>query len=157
MEKDEQIREGLKKLAAEVGPVQTILVKVVSVDVEEKTCEVMDDEVIYYDVRLRPVLNGKECITIFPKIDTWVLILRIEEDHTWQVVSVDEADKVRVVTDTTQFEIGEGFLIKKDADTLKDALTLIIESIQKIIVMEGSNPDRIKLAQALIKVNNLLR
>ena len=157
MEKDEQIREGLKKLAAEVGPINTILVKVISVDPVELTCEVMDDTVIYYDVRLRPVINGKESITIFPKVNTWVLILRIEEDHTWQVVSVDEADKVRVVTNNTQFEIGEGFLIKKDTDTLKETLTLIIESIQKIIVLEGTNPDRIKLAKALIKVNNLLR
>lgn len=157
MEKDEQIREGLKKLAAEVGPINTILVKVISVDASEQTCEVMDDEVIYYDVRLRPVINGKESITIFPKIGTWVLILRIEEDHTWQVVSVDEADKVRVVTDTTQFEIGEGFLLQKDADTLKETLTLIIQAVQQIIVLEGTNPDRIKLAQALIKVNNLLR
>jgi len=66
MEKDEQIREGLQKIAAGFGPVATMLVKVLSVDEDAKTCEVLDDNITYYDVRLRPVLNGNESITIYP-------------------------------------------------------------------------------------------
>ena len=157
MEGDEQILQGLKKLAEQHGPLNTLLVQVLSIDEAAMTCDVIDDDVNIYDVRLRPVLNGNESITIFPKAGTWALIMKIEDDEAWQVISVDEADKVRLTTDTTEIEINEGVLIKRGDDTLKQAMVLLIEAVEKIIVLQGTNPDRIKLAQSKAKVNNILK
>jgi len=157
MDKPEQIRQGLRKLAAEVGPLNTILVQVVSVDEDAKTCVVIDDDIKYYDVRLRPVLNGNECITIYPKVDTWVLIIKIEDDAAYQVISVDEADKITMVVDDMEVELSEGISIKRGADTLKQILTLIVQATQDIMVLYGNNPDYVKLTQALTKINNVFK
>lgn len=157
MEADEQIWRGLKDLAATVGPLNTILVQVITVDVGAQTCDVIDDDVEYYDVRLRPVINGNTCLTIYPKANTWVLIARIEDDDAWQVISVDEAEKITMKVGDSLFEMNEGFLIKRGGDTLKEVLTLIVESVQQIMVMYGNNPNYTKLSQALTKINNLLQ
>ena len=42
-------------------------------------------------------------------------------------------------------------------DTMKEVMTLIIEAVQQIVVLQGNNPNYVKLTQALVKVNNLLR
>ncbi len=47
-------------------------------------------------------------------------------------------------------------LVQKGADTLKQALTLIVEAVQPIVVLYGNNPVYAKLTQALAKINNLL-
>ncbi len=157
MDVNEQIRQSFRRLAGEVGPLNSILVQVVSVDEDEKTCEVIDDDVTYYDVRLRPVINGKESITVYPKVNTWALMLRIEDDDAWQIVSVDEADKVSIKVGTTEMVLNDGFLIKKGDDTLKIILNLIVEAVQQIVVLQGNNPDYEKLAQATTKISNLLK
>ena len=59
------------------------------------------------------------------------------------------ASGVRVEVDST-------FGLSKGSDTLKDALTLLIEAVQQIMVIYGNNPDFSKLSQAQTKVNNLL-
>jgi phage baseplate assembly protein gpV len=47
-------------------------------------------------------------------------------------------------------------LLQKGTDTLKQALTLIVEAVQPIVVLYGNNPVYTKLTQALTKINNLL-
>lgn len=49
------------------------------------------------------------------------------------------------------------FTISVDNDSLKDALTMLIEAVQQIVVMYGNNPDYTKLSQALTKVNNIFK
>lgn len=49
------------------------------------------------------------------------------------------------------------FTIAVDDNSLKDALTLIIQAVQQIMVMQGNNPDYAKLSQALTKVNNIFK
>jgi hypothetical protein len=158
MTRKEQIREALRKLAGNVGPLQTILAKVVSVNANEFTCLVEDEDVQISDVRLRPVLNTNESITVFPKTGSWVLIQRIEDDAEWIVIAVDEIDKYRIVVDDMVFEMSDNkFLIKKGADTLKDVIQLTIESVQQIVVLMGNNPDYVKLQTAMTKLNNIMQ
>lgn len=157
MTKEEQIREGLKRMASEVGPLNSMLATVVSVDAGNNTCVLLNDDIEIYDVRLRPVLTANESATIYPAPGKWALAIRIEDDNEWMVIACEQADKVRVKTDTSIFEINQGFLIKKDNDTLKQVLTLVIEACQKVLVIQGNNPDYVKLAQALVKVNNLFK
>jgi hypothetical protein len=142
MGREAEIREALAEHAGRFGPMQTMLATVQSVDVDALTCVLVDDdELTYEDVRLRPVLDGKRSLTIFPKIDTWALAVRIEEGNDWMVIAVGEADKYSIV---------------KDDDSLKEVLQLIIEGVIQIVVVEGNNPDYTKLQTALRKLNNLM-
>lgn len=159
-EKAEQIRQALKRMAGELGPDNTLLAQVKSVNSEDLTCDLYDDDsgVDFVDVRLRPVIDGKESITIFPKVDTWVLAVRIEESDDWMIIAVGEADKWRLsIGETVIEQDSTGLLIQKQADTLKQIVQLIIESVQQIVVLQGTNPNYDKLLQATAKLNNVLR
>jgi hypothetical protein len=133
MNKREQIREAFRKMAAHEGPVQTKLVQVTSVDEDEMTCIVLDDDIEINDVRLRNVLNDKESISIIPKINSWVLMQRLEEDEDWMVVAVDEIDKYRIVCGEMVFEMFDGkFLIQNGGENLGKCLDDLITQIQAI-------------------------
>jgi hypothetical protein len=157
MSRQEQIRAALKAFSKEHGPLQTMLATVVSVDESELTCVVDNDGTEIFDVQLRPVINGKESVTLIPKVDSQVLMARIEEDEAWMVIAADEITKLRCVVDDCEFEIENGFLIKKGEDSLKQIIQLIIEAVQQIVVMQGNNPDYAKLVQATEKLNNVLK
>lgn len=160
MDRKKQIRERLKQIAKENGPPSTLLGQVKSVDHNELTCAIYDEEteVVFYDVRLRPVLDGKESLTLIPKINTWALAARIEDDDEWMVIAAGEVDKYRLsIAQTVIEQDSTGLLVMKEDDTLKQVLTLLVEAVQKIVVIQGTNPDYPKLTQALAKINNLLR
>lgn len=161
MDIDQLIRDALMRLGGKVGPAPTIIGKVKSVDEDEKTCVIIetigDDEIEIDDVRLRPVLNGNAAITIYPKVNSYVLALRIEGSEEWMVAGVDKTDKVKWEVGDCKFEVDEGFLIKRGNDTLKDIIQMIIEATQQIVVLYGNNPDYSKLAQALSKLNLVLK
>jgi hypothetical protein len=160
MDRARQIREKLQQMARQFGPPSTLLGQVKSVDENELTCDLYDEEtaVVFYDVRLRPVLDGKESLTLIPKVDTWALAARIEDDDEWMIIAAGEIDRYRLSIGQTVIEQDStGLLIAKQDDTLKQVLTLIVEAVQKIVVIQGTNPDLPKLSQALTKINNLLR
>ena len=46
--------------------------------------------------------------------------------------------------------------MQNGADTLWAGLKLLIESLEKIVVLQGTNPDRVKLAQAKTTLKNVL-
>jgi hypothetical protein len=160
MERVSQIRDALKKLAAQHGPDNSMLAQVKSVNEGELTCDLYDEEseLIFYDVRLMPVLNGKQSMTLIPKVDSWVVAIRVEDSEDWVIVGVNEIDKWRLMVGQSIIEQDTtGLLIKKQSDTLLDALKLIVEAVQKIVVIQGQNPDQVKLQQALVKLQNILR
>lgn len=159
-EKAEQIRQALKRMAGELGPDNSLLAQVKSVNSEDLTCDLYDDDsgLDYVDVRLRPVIDANESITLFPKIDSWVLAIRIEDSEDWMVLAAGEIDKWRLSIGTTVIEQDSiGLLIQKGDDTLKEIIQLIIEAMQQIVVLQGTNPDYLKLTEAMDKLNNVLR
>ena len=160
MDKNEQIREALRNIAKQVGPDCSLLAKVKSVDEDEQTCVLWDDdtELEFREVRLRPVMDGKESVTLFPKVGSWGLAIRIEEDNEWMLLNSGEIDKWRLSIGQTIIEQdAEGLLIKKENDTLRKALELIIEAVSKVVVIQGQNPDYVKLEQALTIIKNVLK
>lgn len=73
------------------------------------------------------------------------------------MLAVDEITEMVMQIDNVRFNVdAAGFLLQKDSDTLKQILTLIVQSILKAFVLQGNNPDYVKLQQALAKINNLL-
>lgn len=74
------------------------------------------------------------------------------------VIEYDKnASKYSQIVKTSSFLQDGKFTITVDDDSLKDALTLIIQAVQQIMVMYGNNPDYGKLSQALTKVNNIFK
>ena len=160
MEKDEQIRSRLKELVKETVGDTSLLGTVKEVDSEEFTCVLYDEErdLEYPGVRLRPVVDGNEGNVLFPKVGTWALAIRVEDDEDWVVVSVGEIEKWRLSIDHAVIEQdSSGLLVKKNADTLRDALDLLIDAVSVIVILQGTSPDYAKLAQAKVKIDNILK
>jgi hypothetical protein len=113
MDRDEQIREGFKKLAAKVGPSCTLLGTVQSVDEDEMTCVLYDEDsdLEFEDVRLRPVLDGKESITQFPKEGTWGLAIRLEDEDDWMLIAAGEIDKWRMKIGDSTIEVTDSGIV----------------------------------------------
>ncbi len=110
------------------------------------------------DARLKAVIKDGNKVLLIPKVNSTVLVGKIENSDEYVVLVVDEITELKAVIDTTVYSINtNGFLFKKGADTLLQALILFVEAIEPIIIIEGRNPDRVKLAQAKTKLNNLLR
>lgn len=155
----EDIREALFNLAAKVGPMPTVLATVKSVDEGKMTCTLEDDDgALISEVRLRPVLDGKEALTVFPKVGTWALALRIENDDDWMVVAAGEADKWRLkVGEALVEQDASGLLVKQQSDSLLQVIELMIEAVMSVVVLQGRSPDYAKLQQALTKAKKILR
>ena len=119
----------------------------------------MDDEGLeYYEVQLRCVLTANESETFYPAPGAYALAARIEDSETWVLLAAEKITKKRIVVNTAILETtANGHLLQKGSDTLKQVLTLVIQAVQQIVVLDGNNPDYVKLAQALTKVNNLLQ
>lgn len=92
---DEEIRSALREFIKSTVSTSSILGTVLSVDASEKTCLIKDDDV-EKKVRLRPVIDDKEGLTVYPKVGTWCLAIMIEDDEDFMCVGFGEVDKWRL-------------------------------------------------------------
>lgn len=141
MDKPTQIRQRIKELATEVGPAATMLAKVVSVNEGAQTCTLKDDdtELEYFDVRLRPVVDGKKSFAFIPKVNTWALAVRIEGEDDWMVVAVGEINKCLLSASQVVFNEGTfGGLIK--IEELKSELDKVNEILQSLMAVISGTP-----------------
>jgi hypothetical protein len=154
---EEQIRQSLEAWCKKFGPAPTLLATVVSVDESSFTCVLKDDDGnIIPAVRLRPVLDGNESVTLVPSVNSWALAVRIEAVEEWMLIAAGVVDKCKVVIGTTTIQqSADGFEMMKGTSSLKNILTNIIEACQQILVIYGNNPDYTKLSEALDDTNNL--
>ena len=164
MDKAEQIRQGIKNLVRPniSSTIATILGKVESVDEDEMTCVITDDTNEISDVRLRPVINGNESMTLFPKVGGWALIVKIEEEEDWMLVGADEIDKIRIKVGTSEFEIKDGFLVKRGTETLKKIFDDLFDAIEQLTVNTNVGPSYVPInvatfAAIKVRVDQLLK
>ena len=130
----EQIREKLLEMAKSTGPAVSNIAKVKSVDQQKAICVLEDEDgQEIFDVRLRPVLNGKKSFLQIPKVGTYVLAIRIEDDDDWMVIACDEIDKMIWYAGSAIFEMDDtGFLLKKENETLKKIMLDIVKAVKSI-------------------------
>lgn len=162
MGKHDELRTMLAAFAEKFGPKNTMLATVSSVDEAAFTCDLTDDDANYKDVRLRPVLDGNESVTIFPKTGTWVLAIRIEEEESWMIVAVGEASKVRMIVDDCTYEIKDGFLVQKGSETLKKIMDDLLQGIEQLTVNTNVGPSSVPINVATFvaikaRIDNFLR
>lgn len=137
MEKAEIIRRLLFDMSKGVGPAPTMLARVTSVSEAEKTCVLTDDQtdLPYEDVRLRPVLDATKSITLIPKVGTWALAVRIEDEDEWMVIAVGEADKILINSPEVIFNDGaKGGLVnwpdvKAELDKTNQVLSALVQAL----------------------------
>lgn len=119
---------GLKKRGVETFPA-----KVVSVDKAKGTCIVEADGLEYTDVQLSATVedNGKRFF-LFPKVESFVFVSPVEEDlHRLYVEFFSEVEEMDFKTEKSQIRINdEGFLLKKDAETLAKLMSDLLKEIQ---------------------------
>lgn len=113
---DEEFRQGLAAFIRRVSPAgSTLLAKVQSVDEGEGVCVLVDDsngsEVVYPDVRLRPVVDGSEGITMYPNNDTWAVAVRIEDSEDWLLLAAGTMYKYRIKVGATTIELTNDGLV----------------------------------------------
>lgn len=129
---DRELRQGLQFLGKR--SVSTTAVEVVSVDKIKGTCRVQDDG-LEFEVRLASVINeDKNRFYLFPKVGSSVLIAPIEEDiNQCHVVGYAEIESLYLGIEQTEFLVNnEGFLLKKEEETLAKLMSDLLQEIQKM-------------------------
>jgi hypothetical protein len=134
--KEEQIRRALKEMASEVGPDSSLVAKVKSVDETNLTCDLIDDQsqLDFNDVLLRPVIDGSESLTIIPKVNSWVLAIRMEDSDDWVIIYCCDVAKFRLKCDDISFNGGtKGGLVNwPDAKVQLDKSNQIIAAMVSV-------------------------
>lgn len=128
----ENIREQLQQMAGSVGPAVSNIAKVKSVDEGKATCTLEDEdgqEIL--EVRLRPVLSGKKSFLQIPKVGSFVLAIRIEDDNDWLVIACDEVEKFIWNTRQAEVEISDKIHIEANDKNLLDLMKKLFQIIEK--------------------------
>lgn len=155
---NEDIKNELAKFAGKYAPAAIISAVVQSINADDTIVVVTGSGLEIDDARLKSVVKDGNKFILVPKVQSTVLIGRIEESEEWSVLMVEEIDKFLLKIGTVSVDVNAtGFELKKGTDTLKQILVLLVEAIQPIVVIYGNNPNYTKLTQALTKINNLLR
>lgn len=149
-----QIREAFEKMAKEGGPAVSNIAKVKSVDETKATCVLIDEDgQEFFNVRLRPVLTGNKSFILVPKLGSYVLAVRVEDDEDWMVIAADEIEKIGYYIGDTIFEIDStGFSFKKENESLKKLMVDLLGAI-KAMSFTLTTPDTINGSTTIL--NNI--
>lgn len=115
-----QLEQALK------GQPVTIMGRVVKVDASGLTCDIDNDGVVIYGVRLQSIVGGNGGVVVYPSVGSQALCLRIEESDSYMVVSASKIDKVAIADGTGKTEDLIGWMAKVNADfqTLQNLLSV---------------------------------
>ena len=115
--------------------VDTFAATVVSVDKNAGTCTVSNDGLEYTDVQLSASVEDEaKRFHLFPKVGSSVLVSPINEDlHRLYVEFFSEVESIDLKIEDTQLQIDQnGFLLKKENETLKKLMVDLLQEIQKM-------------------------
>ena len=118
--------------------VQTHWVEVVEVDWNTKTMTAkgLTDDLEFYDVLL-----GLGSVYKKPKVGAKCLIgLILNNEAATFLIEAEAVDELFIEVGTSTFKIdANGFLVKRDNETLKKVLNDLIVELNKIIVIQGTS------------------
>ena len=126
----DKLKKTLSELAKNSTPIQTVWVEVTEVDWEERTMTAIgvDDELEYYDVLL-----GLGSIDLKPKVGSTCLIGIIENQDTASfLINADQIEEIDINVEDCQLKINNGFLLKKQNETLAKLMSDLLKEIQKM-------------------------
>ena len=123
----------IKKLAKTNDEIYAKVCQVIAVNQSEKTVDVkpVDDTAEIFDVRLQAE-SETGGLVIYPKVGSSVLVVFINKNSA-AVVSTSEIKKFELVIETVKFDIDkDGFLLKKENETLKKLMSDLLSAIKAI-------------------------
>lgn len=142
---EEDIRRSLAESLK--GKPLTVLAEVKSVDQTARTCDIDDDGVIMYGVRLQCIINGNTGIVIYPKTGCQVLCARIEESDYYSVVHASEIDKLEIkiqdkslALDSNGFVFNEGTIGAVKADKMVEWMMKVYNDLTTIQALLLTSP-----------------
>ncbi|MDV3675138.1 hypothetical protein CMU30_02330 [Elizabethkingia anophelis] len=119
----------LEKMKSSI-PVQSVWVEVTEVDWEEKTMTAvgLEDDLEYYDILL-----GLDNISIKPKVGSVCIVGMIDNNGTTPfLLQADEVEDYNIKVSGCELDIQEGFLLRKENETLKKLMVDLISEIRKM-------------------------
>lgn len=154
----EDIKTQMTDFSKKFGPSVIVPAIVFAVNADDTIHVIFSHGAEIEDARLKSVVKAGNKFLLIPKIGSVVQVAKIENSDEYLVIAVDEITEVIYVIDGVQFSFDEnGFVIKKGTDTVKDVLKLIVEAVEQITVLQGNNPNYVKLTNALTKINNIFQ
>ncbi|WP_267402799.1 MULTISPECIES: hypothetical protein [unclassified Chryseobacterium] len=126
----EYIREGLKQIASSHAPAVSNIARVKSVDENKAICILIDeDDQEYFDVRLRPVLTGNKSFIQIPKVGSYVLAIRVEDDEDWMVIACDEVEKFYWKVGNTNLELSDKVHLEANGKNFAELVDKLFDAI----------------------------
>lgn len=126
----DKLKITLSELQASKIPTQTVLVEVKEVNWDDRTMTVIgvDDELEYYDVLL-----GLGSVNVKPKVGSNCLIGFINNSETLPfLIMAEVVEEIDVKSEHCQLKVNDGFLLKKENETLKKLMVDLLQEIQKM-------------------------
>lgn len=128
----EQIRKGFEDLAKNHAPTVSNIARVKSVDENNATCTLIDeDDQEFLEVRLKPVISDNKSFIQIPKVGTYVLAVRIEDDDDWMIIACDEVDKFLWVVGDTKLELTDKILLEANNQNLLSLMERLFTVIER--------------------------
>lgn len=167
-----QIDDEIKRLIRQTVEHDDLIFQgiVTEVNEEEFTCTVRrDDQVNYYDVRLRGLVNeGLQGFAFIPKMKSTVLVCHIGKSNELFVCKFTEIEKVvftsrdlTMIVDKKKVDLkkgqvdlqvtAEGITIKKGASGLKRTLSSLLDAICQLTVPTPTGPSGIPINVAIFQ------
>lgn len=134
----DKLKQTLEEKAKAAVPVQTVWAEVKDVDWEEKTMVAIgiDDEVDYFDIIL-----GVGSVYYKPKKGCSCLIGIIDNNDTTPfLIYAEELESYEVKVGETQLNMENGFLLKKENETLKKLMVDLLEAIELMKFTTNQGP-----------------
>ncbi|AKK74435.1 hypothetical protein OK18_19075 [Chryseobacterium gallinarum] len=128
----EQLRAGFESLAKSLAPAVSNIARVKSVNESQATCILIDeDDQEFLDVRLKPVISDNKSFLQIPKIGTYVLAVRVEDDDDWMVVATDQVDKFLWVVGDTKLELTDKICMEANNQNMLNLLQRLFTVIER--------------------------
>ena len=109
MATEQEIREKLG--AALKRPSVTVLAEVKGVNQSDRTCDIDNDGVMIFGVRLQSITKGNAGIFIIPKVGSQALCVQIEETDQFMLIHASEVESIELTIGGKTFEMdSNGFV-----------------------------------------------
>lgn len=126
----EKLKQTLSEIIKNKIPIQSVWVEVLEINWEERTMIAMgiDDEVEYFDVLL-----GFGSFDLKPKIGSTCLIGIIQNSATSTfLLLANEVEEIEMNVEDCQLNINDGFLLRKENETLKKLMSDLIKACKNL-------------------------
>lgn len=145
MQTEAEIREQLGR-AFRPGPV-TVLAEVKGVNQSDRTCDIDDDGVVIYGVRLQCITKGNCGVLVLPKLGSKVLCVKIEDTDAFMVIQASEVEKIEInvagktiTADSDGFVFNDGSVGAAKTDKLVEWMTKVYSDLQTLTSLLAASP-----------------